>query len=1415
MGKAYGMIACTTLIAAGLWIANVGDSPAEAVAGVETPGTSPGYSTRGTTPGTAPVAGYSSVADRTVTHASIVRAQSPETTDSQFGSESGPVPFDSPEKRNAVQLLKSARKELAAGRFDIARQKAREAQQLKAKYAVFEDNPQHVLNEIERRSGGIIFTPQQNTVVTADSVADADAPSRVQPAGFEDPAANPKEEALGLLREARQAMRAGHYASAREKALKAQSFDVAYGLFEDNPELLIEDLTRLASQAPVATPSAGTSEKAVALNLVKEARKALYSGQYDDAYQKAVAAQQFEVTYDLLEDRPEAVLNELQTVMAGQSARKTETIAASPVPKPAAPSFASAASPDTARAREMVKQARAALDAGRVEEAWAKATAASQMNVAFQLFEDSPEQIMTAIEKMQQPTATPNAMVAQAGATRSDNSSSANSNPSAQAAQLVREARTALKNGQFETAKQKAMLADQMNATYGAVDDRPELVLQDLARIKANPFDEPTAQDSYPVANANITPVYPATMSARDLYDSGLSQMRNGNMSAAREAFLMAYRQEDQLDARRRQQLQDFLRELAPRGNAAVQLTSGQSYDDAQPGQLDLVEQQRAIQYDRLRSEVMNSIFRAERLREKDPDQALSVLDQALANIENSDLAEDAAKNLVNSIRRTQTAVNSYKEQQAPLLDLKRQNAETLDSVKSRINTKIRIEQEFAKMVEEYNSLMEERRYAEAEVIAKQAVELAPEFPEAELMKWKAKYARRHDSNEKLRDEKEENYWNVMNDVERSILNPVHTNPISYDVERWKDIQDRPGKYGGPTNHVPTETERKIHESLSRQISLHFDNAPLTEVMKHIANMMGITVYVDSPALGEVGVESNTTISIDVDGIMLKSALNLILTPMELGYNIEDEVLKITNRLRMQGKLVTHSYPVADLVVPLSNMAPKMQQMLPFGGSGQGGYVANSGAGFNLGGVNGFMQVDDDGALPGMMNSPFPGGGSAQNQPRTTTVNFDELSDLITTTVEPDSWTEFSGAGSLMSNHSTLSLVIRQTQGVHDQVADLLEQLRRLQDLQVTIEVRFITVADEFFERIGVDFDFNVQDTIAGEEADLPPFGTPDSGAANNQGGNNQGGNNQGMTSNAFTPLNPALTPQDVWGNPSIVGLSDQNGNFTNDLDIGFRQGSFDLGVPEFVNTDLSAGASMGFAILSDIEAFFFINAAQGDSRSNIMFAPKVTLFNGQTASVQDNVQRPFVTGFRPIVGVGSVGFEPIIQVIPDGVQMGVAAVVSADRRYVRLSVSPIFTTITDIETFSVPGGSVGNFGGVNIGNQGGNNQGGNNQGQNNQGQNNQGGSAGSFTIQQPIVEFVTVQTTVSVPDGGTVLLGGVKRMQEGRNMAGVPILNKLPYVSRLFKNTGVGRNAESLMLMVTPRIIIQEEEEELLGIPQ
>ena len=86
------------------------------------------------------------------------------------------------------------------------------------------------------------------------------------------------------------------------------------------------------------------------------------------------------------------------------------------------------------------------------------------------------------------------------------------------------------------------------------------------------------------------------------------------------------------------------------------------------------------------------------------------------------------------------------------------------------------------------------------------------------------------------------------------------------------------------------------------------------------------------------------------------------------------------------------------------------------------------------------------------------------------------LMDLIQTTIVPDTWEALGGPSSMSPYPQNLSLVISTTSDVHDQIADLLESLRRLQNLQITIEVRFITLSDTFAEQIGVDFQVQFDD---------------------------------------------------------------------------------------------------------------------------------------------------------------------------------------------------------------------------------------------------------------------------------------------------------------------------------------------------
>jgi general secretion pathway protein D len=348
--------------------------------------------------------------------------------------------------------------------------------------------------------------------------------------------------------------------------------------------------------------------------------------------------------------------------------------------------------------------------------------------------------------------------------------------------------------------------------------------------------------------------------------------------------------------------------------------------------------------------------------------------------------------------------------------------------------------------------------------------------------------------------------------------------------------------------------------------------------------------------------------------------------------------------------------------------------------------------------------------------------------------------------------------------------------------------------LQVTIEVRFITLNDNFFEWIGVDFDFDIDDDI---DRPFQVFGR------------------QIDDGDPATGEEPARNTLDVdHDNPKSMTVGMQApGVFSADLDIPFTQNSFGLAVPQFGGFDATAGAQLGFAVLTDLEAFFFISAAQGDRRSNVLQAPKVTLFNGQMAFVSDTSQSPFVISVIPVVGDFAAAQQPVIVVLSEGTFLTVQAVVSDDRRFVRLTIVPFFSRIGDVETFTFEGSETSTENTRDVSTIEGDPESPDAEGTRSDRESTT--IRAGTTVQLPTFSFVTVTTTVSVPDGGTVLLGGIKRLSEGRNEFGVPMLNKLPYINRLFKNVGIGRETQSLMMTVTPRIIIQEEEEEALGILQ
>jgi hypothetical protein len=108
--------------------------------------------------------------------------------------------------------------------------------------------------------------------------------------------------------------------------------------------------------------------------------------------------------------------------------------------------------------------------------------------------------------------------------------------------------------------------------------------------------------------------------------------------------------------------------------------------------------------------------------------------------------------------------------------------------------------------------------------------------------------------------------------------------------------------------------EQRIRAALQEETKLEFVETPLKEALTYIADKLKFDIQYDVVALREAAVDPTAIpVSINVHGIKLASALNLILSQNKLTTIIQDEVLQITTKERANSTLVMRVYDVHDL----------------------------------------------------------------------------------------------------------------------------------------------------------------------------------------------------------------------------------------------------------------------------------------------------------------------------------------------------------------------------------------------------------------------------------------------------------------------------------------------------------------------
>ena len=849
------------------------------------------------------------------------------------------------------------------------------------------------------------------------------------------------------------------------------------------------------------------------------------------------------------------------------------------------------------------------------------------------------------------------------------------------------------------------------------------------------------------IAQVGVVNPLPPADDAQSMFDEGMKELAIGRQDAARAKFIEAWKRESDLDATTRRLLRDKLTLLQP---SRLPSPTGRPAADLTPIEKADIEANQRVR--RLYREVTAELATAGAKRTTAPLDAVDDLQALARRVEASNIPDVAKTSLSATVAKALRDQQTYVEANKAKIELALANESVRTEMQIENERTARIDSEISTLVETFNELMDERRYAEAEVVAKQVGELKPNSAIATSMLNTSRMETRLLMNEQLANAKEEGFFTSMYRTEQASIPNDPDVPLTFpDRTTWESVKRRSG--GNDLDSQLSEREKFIKRQLAeREVQVRYRDRPLGEVLDDLSNITGVPIVLDNRAIAAIRVTRDTPLTQTISTpISLRSALNILLQDLDLTYMLENDVLTVTTNEMKRTRVRPFTYRVADLVTPIPNFvsgyddglrgAQRMAyQMInsqsqvniqPVSLTGLGGFAGGgqTAAGTAIAGGPGAMGP---GSNPNVLGQYNPGGlaptsalGGAGGRGGGSFADFTSLIQLIQTTIEPTTWEALGGVSTMQEYPQNLSLVISTTSDVHDQIVDLLESLRRLQNLQITIEVRFITLGDTFFEQIGVDFDVQFDDNAPG-------------------------------------------LPQDDAGPDVTIGVTNQGSQFlpTADLDIAFENNSFGI-TPAFGGFDVNAASSIGFAILSDIEAFFFLQAVQGNNRTNIMQSPKVTLFDGQLATISDITQRPFVTSIIPVVGDFAVAQQPVVTILDEGTRLNVQGVVSDDKRFVRLTLVPTFSQIGAINTFTFEGSRTTNNSSVDQ--EDSNGDGVIDENDEIDTVNNNDVIQGT-TVQQPTFASTSVSTTVSVPDGGTILLGGIKRLSEGPDRAGRPV---------------------------------------------
>jgi type II secretory pathway component GspD/PulD (secretin)/tetratricopeptide (TPR) repeat protein len=702
-----------------------------------------------------------------------------------------------------------------------------------------------------------------------------------------------------------------------------------------------------------------------------------------------------------------------------------------------------------------------------------------------------------------------------------------------------------------------------------------------------------------------------------------------------------------------------------------------------------------------------------------------------------------------------------------------RQKGLKQEEAKTRAQQEMERRQRINENLDRIRALQAEQKYDEALQVVDQVLFLDPTNPAALLLKDVLRDVQLYRDYDITRRNRGLSYVKEFNEVHRALIVPPEV--MSYPAD-WPEISFRRGDL---QSFVESEADRKVLATLeSRRIPASFRDNTVEDVLAFVATVTNLNIDVDWDSLAQIGIERDKEITLELREVPARVVLERVLEKAQpdafsrAGWAVNDGVLVVAADEALRKNTFVVIYDIRDLLFQIPDFpdAPQLDldQVLNQGAQGGGG-----GGGSVFGGDTGDQE---------------PVGPTEEEL-------MDRILEIIQTNVDFEGWRDNGGDTGVIQELNG-NLIITNTARNHREIQGVLNQLREIRSIQINVESRFLTVSTDFFEQIAFDFDvyFNADnEQFKAVNRQLEAFGV---GSLANE-------------SNAVTPRDIILgtplfqttfgyefTGLDATGNPqfqfdgipytvprpnplSIVPVQQNSSGLTEALTL--------LSGSELASTAIVGNPALGVAasyFMDDIQVDLLLEATQADRRNVTLSAPRLTFSNGRAANIAVVNQIGFISDLQPVTGTGSAAFDPTVGRLNSGVSLGVRGVASADRRYVTLTIQ---TAVSGRPTFRAQTIT------ATAGGQG----------------DNQVPQVAVGTIEIPTIDITQVNTGVTVPDKGTILLGGQRLTTELEIETGVPVLSKLPILNRFFMNRSQIKEERTLLILMKPSIIIQNEEEE------